>query len=109
MYDIPLTKFVRSAKLASIEVQATLGFYFLTENIGRWVFVLFLQEIHDITSGRYLMVFVLLSLSSVLSLMMGDWGPNKIGWPTLRRVLLGGMAASSVYTISIGKSYAMNT
>lgn len=119
----PLIWFAAHAKLNSRETRATFAFGFLLETVSRLVYMFGVQtSVAGLSSLTNLLVFCVLSLTSLVSLSLGNWVASKavsergfenmlIGLMAGGAVLIGvdglGPRASAIVTVTAGLIFAV--
>jgi hypothetical protein len=100
----PLIFFTAWARLDRMETRGTMALAFLAENAGRWLYFVFFQSEYDLWSHDFLIIFTVLSLSSVLSLIMGNFFADFIDQASFRLMLLVLLAVSAGFVMTVGCS-----
>ena len=93
----PLMLFVAYQKIQSRECRATISFCDLINNSGRMVFLLFFQKKINLWSVKYGYTFAVLSVSSGVSLLLGNELAKLINPNIFRRILIVLLAFGSVF------------
>lgn len=88
--------FISYYDLDSIEVRATLAVAFWFENIGRIVYIFFLQNNNDVWNEQAAILFGVLSISSICTLLLGNYVSKFVSKIMFRRMQLILLAAGSV-------------
>ena len=93
----PLMLFVAYQKIQSRECRATISFCDLINNSGRMIFLLFFQTKINLWSVKYGYTFAVLSVSSVVSLLLGNELAKLINPCIFRRILIVLLSFGSVF------------
>ena len=93
----PLMLFVAYQKIQSRECRATISFCDLINNSGRMIFLLFFQKKINLWSVKYGYTFEVLSVSIVVSLLLGNELAKLINPRIFRRILIVLLAFGSVF------------
>ena len=83
-------------KLDSVECRATLAVCFWFENIGKLVYIFFLQDYVDVWNSQFLVLFIVLTVSSVSSLLLGNHIARYVSQTMFRRILTFLLSSGSV-------------
>jgi len=92
----PLIWFAAHANLPSIRVRGTFALGFLTQNLARLVYIFFFQEKVKVYSYSNFFIFIVLSVSSYLSLHGGNLLAQKLNQDQFQMLLVVLLAGGSV-------------
>jgi len=88
--------FISFYNLNSVECRATLAVAFWCENIGRLIYIFFLQNNNDVWTEQAAILFAILSISSICTLLLGNYLSKFVNQNMFRRMQLILVAAGSV-------------
>lgn len=80
--------FIAFVNLDSIECRATLAVCFFLENIGRLVYIFFFQDAVAVWNEQFVIIFIVLTSSSLISLYIGNYLAYFVDQTTFRRILI---------------------